>query len=81
MVCDRRTGFGVAQFGVVQLRGGEFGVGQFWTSELGRVWFHDGDGRADRLWLDGRGVRGEAFLFLESPLGVGEPVTDLLLGV
>ena len=75
MVCDRRTGFGA-----VELGGGEFGVGEFWLGELGRVWVHDADGRADRYSLDGRGVRGEAFLVLEASLGFGEPVTDLLLG-
>jgi hypothetical protein len=75
MVCDRRTGFGAVEFG-----GGEFGVGEFWLGELGWVWVHDADGRADRLPLDVLGVRGEAFLFLEASLGFGEPVTELLLG-
>lgn len=73
MECDRRTGFGT-----VQLGGGEFGVGEFWLSEVGRVGVHDADGRADQHSLDIRGVRGEAFLFLEASLGFGEPVTDLV---
>ena len=75
MVCDCRTGFGA-----VQLGGGEFGVGEFWLGEVGRGWVHDADGWADCLSLDGGGVRGEALLFLEVPLGFGELVADLLFG-
>lgn len=79
MVCDRRTGRGVIQLGA-----GEFGGGEFWRGEVGRVGFHDRDGRTDRLSLDIRGVGGKAFpfplLFLKALLGFGESVTEVLFG-